>query len=541
MGARMRSRWLLVLALAGCTGSLSSGPMTAPDPGPGTVRSEPGAPRIWRLTRDEYDHSVRDLLGDTSRPASRLLSREPAEHGFDSHEPSLGVWTQAELVELERAAQDVAARAVRDRLAEIVPCAAAELATDACGRTFVERFGRRAFRRPLSEDEIAAYAGLFTSTRDALDAQAGYQIVIEAFLQSPSFLFRTELGAGDASRRGEHPLTPHELAAALSYFLWDTIPDDALDAAADSGALGDPAELERQARRMLDDDRARPALASFWLQLLGYDRLDAAKDEAVYPEFEALVPSMREETARFVAHVALDDAGGDLEALLTLPTAFVDARLAELYGLAAPGTSWEQVALDPAQRGGLLTHAGLLAAWATPTASSPVRRGYFVTTRLLCQELPDPPEGVAIADPPADGTRTTRERFERHSSDPSCSGCHQLLDPRGFPLEHFDGIGRWRDEENGVAIDASGTLVGTDVDGEVEGARALATSLAASADVRACLVRQTFRWAAGRMEAEADAPTLAEMTEHFETNDARLRELVLGYVLTDAFRTRRTQ
>lgn len=528
----------LVCFGVGCTGALSEGDGRAP-PGPGSVVSVPGGPRIWRLTRDEYDRTVADLLGDTTRPA-RALSREPAQHGYDSHEPSLGIWTQSELVELDNVARGVAERAVRDRLASLLPCDAADVASDACGRAFVERFGRRAFRRPLSEEEIAAYFGLYSSTRTALDGPTAIQIVIEAFLLSPSFLFRTELGAGDATRSGAHPLTAHELATALSYFLWDTMPDAALDAAADSGALADPAEVERQARRMIADERARPALASFWLQLLGYDRLEAGKDETRFPDYEALAPSMREETSRFVAHVAFDDAAGDLATLFTSSTSFIDAPLAELYGVDAPATAFAAVALDPAERSGVLTHAGLMSAWATPTDSSPVRRGYFVTTRLLCQELPDPPEGVAIADPPGDGTQTTRERFERHSTDASCSGCHALLDPRGFPFEHFDAIGRYRIEENGQPIDPQGELTGTDVDGPVDDARALATSLAASAGVRSCLVRQTFRWASGRQETEADQPTLDAMSAHFEASDTRIRELLVGYVLAESFGQRRS-
>jgi hypothetical protein len=539
--------WLLASSclLGACTGLISDPgendgkSSTGPGSGPGgTVASgkqEIGASSaLRRMTRDEYNNTVRDLLGDTTQPANL----------FPSDEKKLGVsvggLVSSLLAEqLQAAAEGISERAL-SKLDELLPCSPTSLGEDVCAQKFIEDFGSRAFRRPLTAEEGDRLLALYASGKSAWGFSAAIGLVIRAVLQSPHFLYVLELG-GDASAGAKQLLTPWELASRLSYFLWSSMPDAELMALARSGALLEPQVIEAQARRMLTDDRARDSVRAFhvhWLELEGLETI--SKDPDYYPDFdEGLRHSMREETERFVEHAVLED--GRLGTLLGASYSFVDAKLATLYGAAAPSTAWQKTELPGGQRAGILTQASFLATQAKPNASSPVYRGKFVREALLCMTLPPPPPDLVIVPPNPDPNATTKQQFAQHSADPACSVCHRLMDPIGFGFEGYDGIGEFRSTQNGIAVDSGGELFETeDVDGKFDGAVELAARLLASEQVRDCVARHWFRFAVKRGEV-GDAHSIGAAMLAFGESGHDIRELLIAITLTDGFRYRKSE
>jgi hypothetical protein len=493
------------------------------------------------MTRFEYDNAVRDLLGDTTRPADSFVAEEEAL-GFNNQATALGV-TELLAEQYMDASEAIALRAAKD-WKRLLPCDPQKIGEDACAGQFVLAFGQKAFRRPLAAAESARLDQLYAWGKEQYDFSTGLQLVIQAVLQSPRFLYRVEMGMPDPVKaQGDvTALDSWEVATRLSFLLWSSIPDDALFAAAAQGALGDAAAIEKQARRMLDDPRAREAVANFHAQWLGLERITTlTKDASVYPAYSpALRPLWEKETLSFLDHVVFDDVKGDVKTMLTAPYSMMNAELAAFYGVTGPtGAAFEQVSLDPTQRAGLLTQASLLAVNAKPNQSSPIHRGKFVRERLLCQPLQPPPNNLDIQPPPVDPKATTRDKFAQHSSDPACAGCHTLMDPIGFGFEHYDGIGQWRAQDHGLPVDATGALTATrDSDGAFDGAVALAARLAESAEVRECVATQWFRFGYGHGEGKADACAMAQLQEAFRAADYNVKELLVALTRTDAFRYR---
>lgn len=550
-------------ALAGCYSGLGAGASggdggTADDGGAGSGHDDGGSggsddtggspaecadgfdvgpTPLRRLTRREYANAVADLLGidadvSTLDPDEKLAT-------FDSN---LAAPVSPSIVLQYRALAEAVANAAIVELGAIVPCDPASVAGDAaaaCTSEFIADFGRRAFRRPLTADEIAAYSQLAAGGTHFVD---GIRLAIGAMLQSVHFLYHLELAPTDAAS-DLVALDDHQLAARLSFFLWGSIPDDTLLDAAAAGELQDPVRLRAEAERMLQSEQAASAVQSFHIQWLGLDRKNiVAKSSDVYPAFDdAMRDAMWAETERFVTHVVLE-GDGRLATLLTSSESFVDGPLAELYGVSVPADHdpAEPVALDPSQRAGLLTQAAFLAAHAHNDSSGPVQRGVAVRRDMLCQPLPPPPNDVPDL-PPIDPDVTTRERFEIHSSDPTCAACHAMIDGIGLAMENYDGIGAHRVQENGKPIDASGELLGTDVDGTFDGAVALAAKLAESRDVHDCVTTQWFRFAFGRGESSLDACTIDALRADFAASDGDVRELMLAIVVSDAFRKHRIE
>jgi hypothetical protein len=557
----------LLLALAGCTGSIE-----APDPAPtfdtpgqangnkpSGTNAQPGAAKsgaasslaaapvplkcvtkavgaspMRRLTHAEYDNTVADLLGDTTHPASDFAP--DTQIGLFDNTAS------AQTVPLLLADQylDAAttlANGVQDVKA-LVGCDPSGTAGATCIRTFVGRFGRRAYRRPLTTTEVSDLVGVFSDTSGASDATTGARFVIASMLASPNFLFRPEFGATTSTLPKAKLASPFELAARLSTLLWASAPDDALLDAAASGQLQTREQVQTQARRMLADPKSHPAIAAFYQQWFGLGLLDSAtKDAAIYPQFDdSLRASMAEETRRFVDDV-LWNGDAHLGTLLTAPYTFVNGPLAKLYRVTAPGdpTTFARTSLDPTQRSGLLTQASLMTAFASPAGSSPIKRGKWVRVRMLCQDLPDPPANVPPPAPPQAGV-STRERFAMHTSDPGCSGCHHLIDGLGFGLEHYDGVGAYRTLDQGVPVDATGEVNTTeDIDGDYDGGPELAARLARSAQVRDCAPTQWLRYAMARRETADDTCSLVALRDAFAASGGDLRELMVALTQSDAF------
>jgi Protein of unknown function (DUF1592)/Protein of unknown function (DUF1588)/Protein of unknown function (DUF1587)/Protein of unknown function (DUF1595)/Protein of unknown function (DUF1585) len=492
-----------------------------------------------RLTHSQYNNTVRDLLGDQTRPASQF-PQEDFVHGFKNQSEVQSIpplLAEAYSAVAERLARNAFRRGDTHNL---IPCRPASWRDAACRDKFIRQFGRRAFRRPLTQDEQSRYVQLFArEAKHSGKFLTGAQMVVEAMLQSPNFLFRME-----EDSRPEW--TSYIVASRLSYFLWDTMPDERLFQLAAAGALGSPDEVEQAARLMLKDPRAQQALDEFVSQWLRFDRaLNTVKDRRLFPQFNpGLAAAMTEETRRLVAHLVWDRK--DFRELFTAEYSFLNSDLASLYHLPAPNEEFERVQFPAGDRAGILGHASFLTLTSKPEETSPTERGLFIREHFLCQRVPPPPPGVNSNLPPLseDKPRTNRQRLEIHLSSESCSGCHRLVDPIGFGFEKFDAIGQRRetlaltffpargDEEKRkptkveLELDTNANIQGIS-DSEFSSPKELGAILAKNRECQMCVVRQLFRFAQGRTEMPEDRPVLEGAFQTFEDSQFQFQELMI--------------
>jgi hypothetical protein len=535
---------LLFLALLGCSSGVPTVTSTSPAPSDTTDAlvcnpdEHPPSP-LSLLTRAQYDATIADLLGDTSHPSANFPAENQVE-GFNNNS-EVHIANPLLVEQFMNAAEDVAQRAVSAKLATLAPCAGTSLAEQTqCGADFVSAFGKRAFRRPLSADEAQVFNALFSSMSSARGYAATVELALEAMLQSPQFLYRVDAARAATPETGAVALDPYQMASRLSYFLTGSMPDDELFAAADAGTLLAPSDIEAQARRLLETPRARDMVRDFNNQWL---KLDALSGLARNPpddttDVKGIGEDYRESLLRFLDHVYWDV--GDSSALFSAPEIFVNARLAPLFGVAAPASGFAAVGAADG-RAGLLTQPGLMALLAHSDQSAPVQRGVFVRERILCIDVPPPPPSFNPVPPDPDPKLTTRERFKVHTESASCSGCHRVIDGTGFGFENYDQFGRYRTVENGKPVDASGEMLGTkqaDLDGPFSGAVELSRRLAQSPLVQKCLSTNWYRYAMGRVETEADNCSLGDVQQKFVASGGKLKELLVALTLTDAFRYR---
>lgn len=510
---------------------------TEGEEGEGPLACEQGSPgpRVLRLlTRREYAATVSDLLGVEPPPVDEIPT-EPLVDGYDN-DAAASVVTARHVDAYMQLAEEVADQAVTESAPTLVGCMPED---PECPRLFVEALGRRALRRPLTGEEVDLYVDLFDPAATEGDFYEGVRLVVRSLLVNPEFLYRSELGEPEGE--GLYRLTPYEVAAALSYGLWGTMPDDELLDAAASGELDATPGIEAQARRLLDHPRGRAQVNEFVTQWIGTGPLLLTnKDAQIYPGF---TPELREamaaEQAAFVEHV-LYEGTGTLEELLQADYVLVSDTLAAFYGLPLPGSDVPVRVELPAgsQRGGLFTLGSVLASHAHPNESSPVKRGVFVRERLLCQELPSPPPDVDATPPELDPNATTRERFGQHSSDPACKGCHELIDPLGFGFEAYDGVGAFRATENGLPIDATGQVVQLEPGAApvpFDGPHELAAILAEARTTNACAVHHWVRFTAGRDMTAEDQCTVETLADRLVQSGGDLHEMFLDSVRLDAF------
>jgi hypothetical protein len=546
--------------LVSCTGQVGGGGGTADVPvGPGLTAGAGGSggsttlpgdkpldcsktqvafSALRRLTREQYDNAIRDLLGIEGHPSLGLSADEKLAAFFSN---SVSPVSRLSVEQYRDSAEDLAAAAVKQSLATLVGCTG-DAQNAACADQFIQTFGRRAFRRPVSAEEAARYKALFDANQ-ARGFGEGIRVVLQALLQSPSFVYHLELTPPAPSGVGVTPLGGYEVASRLSFALWNTLPDVALLDAASAGKLDSKEGLRAEAERLLSSDRAKDALSSFHVQWLGLDGLlDIDKDPQLFPQFtDQLKTAMQDEAVNF-ADFVIRRGDGRLQTLLSAPFTVAGPDLLSLYGATATPAADGTVQLDPLQRAGLLTQAGFLSAHAHANQTSPVHRGLAVRKNLLCTTLPDPPANVNNNPPAPDPNATTRQRFEQHRTDPSCGGCHQMMDPIGIGFENYDAVGRYRVSENNLPIDASGEVVsGGETSGPFTGAVELAKRLSTSPEVRACVQKQWFRFALGRFEAAEDACTLASLNADFAAADFDVKKLLLSLVTSDAFRYRKVE
>ncbi|MDX2019411.1 MAG: DUF1592 domain-containing protein [Deltaproteobacteria bacterium] len=520
------------------------GTIDGPDGLNGNVTCKAGAAPeslMRRLTRFEYNNTVRDLLKLDVQPVMDFPSEEMRD-GFVNNAQALIV-TPILTERYLTAAEKLADAAVTQKLSALLPCDASRADAD-CARAFVETFGQRAFRRPLTQSEVDVFASVYAAGAAGASPKAGVAWVIQTMLQSPAFLYRIENGNAPANGASKVALTPWETASRLSYLLWGTMPDEALFEAARAGKLTTVSDVKAQARRMLADVKARAVIAHFHEQWFGLTELAALeKDPKVFPAFNReIATAMTQQLQMFVDWAFFDANAGSFDHLMKAPVTFINTPLAKYYGLPDPntGAKFALTKTDPEKYAGLLGQGGLLAGIGKSDQTSPPVRGKFVMESLLCSPLPAPPAGLMVKPPATNPGMTTRERFAIHDADAACKGCHALMDPIGLGLENFDGAGRWRDSENGKPVDASGAIdeVVLDISGPFNGAAELAEKLASSEQARDCAVTQWFRFAYGRTEGAGDDCTLAALKQRFHDSDFSLQGLVLALTETEVFLTR---
>jgi hypothetical protein len=493
----------------------------------------PGRALVRRLSNAEYDATIQSLLGDTTGYGSRF-PEDTVVHGFTNN-TDVQTIAAARVEQYLIVAETIATKAVQNP-DTLLGCALAN--GDTCVSDFITRFGKRAWRRPITDVEHADLLKVFTTARDAFDATTGVRLLLEAFLASPSFLYRAEVGV-PVPGQTYTALTSWEIASRLSYFLTGTMPDDLLFAAAEADGLSTPEGIAGQAERILATPAARAQVAEFfagWLDLRQLPRL--RRQVSLYPNWnDSLTQLFGDETRGFATSVVFDGAG-DLRTLLTAPYTYGDPSLAAYYGgTAGPvQNGLARIELPPTERAGLFTQASFLVSHSKEIQTDPVSRGKFVRERILCQGIDPPPPELMVMAPVLTPNTTARQRFTEHEADPVCAGCHVLIDPIGLAFENYDPIGQWRTIEQGQPIDASGNLTDTDVEGAFVGVAEMATKLAASRIVSECFVRQWFRFTFGRGESVVDDPRIATITGSFDGASGQVRALLVALTQTPDFR-----
>lgn len=409
-------------------------------------------------------------------------------------------------------------------------------------RTIIERFARRAYRRPVEPGEADRLLKLYDLARsDKLSFEHGIRLMVTAVLASPNFLFRVEL---DNGVHGDEPtpVAPHPLASRLSYFLWGTMPDETLLRSADSGELTKPSVLDAQVERMLKSPKAAALADSFGMQWLQLARLETrSPDPTLFPGFdEQLKKDMVTETKMFFMEIIKEDR--PITDFIDGQYTFLNARLARHYGMGGiTGDSFRRVSLEGSPRGGVLTHGSILTVTSNPTRTSPVKRGKWVLEQILGTPPPPPPPGAdVLADEVETASGLTfREKMDRHRTDPNCAACHAKMDPLGFGLENFDAVGKWRDEDLGRPVDASGELPGSV---KFSGPQELQGVLMDQKDkfVRS-LSQEMLAYALGRGLSASDACHVDEITEKVKKGNYKFSVLVKAIVESEAFRMKRPE
>ncbi|HET7544666.1 MAG TPA: DUF1592 domain-containing protein [Polyangiaceae bacterium] len=489
------------------------------------------------LTRVQYDATVSDLLGDNSQPSASF----PPENQVSGYDNNTEVHIANPLLveQFMDAAEGIASRAVAAKLDTLAPCASTADQVS-CGASFVTSFGKRAFRRPLTDDEAQSFKTLFNGLNVTRGYSTAITLTLQAILQSPQFLYRMDSERAPSFESGAVPLNGYQLASRLSYFLTNSMPDDQLFVAADAGALSTAAQIETQARRLLETSRAKAMVRDFNRQWLQLDQMSglARNGSDTTVDVKGIGADYRESLQQFLDQAFWQQ--GTLQSLFLSPATFVNARLGTVLGLAAPASGFGAVNDAPGSVG-LLSQPGLMAMLAHSDQSGPVQRGVFVRQRILCLNVPPPPPNFNPVPPDPDPNLTTRERFAVHTASAGCFNCHKLIDGTGFGFEAYDQLGRFRTEENGQQVDTSGEMLETGeaaVDGPYKGVLELSHRLAVSPRVERCLATNWYRYAMGRVETEADGCSLSEVQQKFAASGGQFKELLVAVTLTDAFRYR---
>lgn len=523
----------LVVVVMGCSSS-------APPVGPAPLR---------RLSNTEYLYALQDLFPE-QRPTLPPLPADSAVTGFDNDADAQAP-SDVRIARVEAIANVYAAGATRNAasLAAVTGCDDWTTPTQivACRTRFLRNTGARLFRRPLTAEEEARFTARFDAWTTAIDFAGAVQLTLSAMLQSPQFLYRAEPIERPTTGGAVVPVEPYAMASRLSFFLWESVPDDELLRAAAAGELQTEASVRQQATRMLADPKAQRLAWDFHRQWLALDRIateeHAVRTPDVDPDWTAAsTDAALRESRRFVEG-SFGEAGTFVD-LMTSPRAWVDREAARLYGVAGPAdpTTVLATSLPADERAGVLTRLAFLAGTSHRGGTSPPIRGNAIMLRLLCQLPAPPPDGVDLSVPvaaPGDGPKTNRTLFEERTRFGSCQSCHAALNGFGFGLEHYTAAGSFITSQQGLPIDASGQIRDTDVDGPYQGAVELSAALARSKVVYRCASQQWLRYALGRAPTDDEADLIDAIAARFVASGGDLRGLLTDIVTSETFRMRK--
>jgi len=532
---RILSSSLVAACLLGCDSSGDATPSPSSETAPlcSADGSQLGHTPLRRLTRFEYGRTLADLSGADAAMAVDLPQDEKSL-GFDdiAEAHSISTLHVSKYLELADRVGELLL-SDRERLSAFASCD--PVADTACVEPFVRAFGRRVFRRSLSEDELAAMLALYADAAPA-SSQEGVTAVVSALLQAPQFLYRVEPSAAENFGPA--------LASRLSYLVTASAPDDELLLAAENGELSDDARLLAQAERLLATPRASEAFGHFMTEWWNLDQLDTLeKDRNLYRSWSNTLPAaFAEETRHFIEAAWAE--GPTLATFLAAPYTYADPELAEFYGFVrAPATGFQRVTPPEGHASGLFTQGAFLATHAKANQTSPVQRGKFIRERLFCTPPAPPPPDIVVRPPVVDPRLSTRERFAAHTTEPRCAACHTLMDPIGFSFEHYDATGHYRDTDASKPVDATGELSNTDVDRPLDGVPSLASALLESGEVRTCVATQWFRYAFGRHESDSvgDTCMVATLSAALAGNRDDLRAAIRATVTSPLFREQRPE
>jgi hypothetical protein len=532
-------------ALAGCHDGADDA--TKDDGSAATVGPSP----LRRLSNNEYLNALHDLFPAQSPTLPELPADIPVadfDNAAQGQQPS-----DVRIARYEAIATIYAEGATVDTptVHALVGCddwTTPDLATS-CATKLVDGMGGRLFRRLLSAAEHDRFLANFRTWQTAVDFEGAARLTLSAMLQSPQFLYRAEPQPSNQPPGTVIAVEPYAMASRLSFFLWESVPDQALLDAASRNELATEDQLREQAERMLQDDRARRLLWSFHRQWLGLDRIlldeHRVRTPAVDAQWsDATPPAALMESRLFVENTLVQ--GGSFRDLLTSRRAWVNGEMARIYGVPVAGdpAAWTETSLPEGERSGLLTRTSFLAGFAHRGATSPPVRGNGIQLRLLCQLPLSPPPGVDLSQPmatPAQGPQTNRMLFEARTRPAMCQACHASLNGFGFGFENYNAAAHFQTMESGLPIDAKGTIHGTDVDGPFDGAIALSEALSRSEVVHHCATEQLLRYALGRAPDDVELPTITTLAKKFMESGGDERALMKSIVTAPSFRMRRVE
>ena len=524
----MKPRRVTASALFGSLILVASTLAQAPKPTP--VSAAPIKVALRRITETQYRHTIADVFGpeikinarfEPEERVDRLLAIGSAQlsltsSGFEQYFTLANSISDQVLGETHRAAS--------------VPCKPADAtrADDACARMFIEKYGERLFRRPLTKSQtLARLRAASTGAKQASDFYAGLKLALTSLLVAPEFLFRVETAEPDPAHPSQYRLDGYTKAARLSFLLWDSAPDPELLAAAHSGTIHAEAGLRQQLNRMISSPRFEDGTRAFLTDMLQLDGIEnLVKDPAIYPKFnQSVADSAKEQTLKTTIDL-LVRRKQDYRDLFTSNDTFINRPLASVYRIPFASASSSDWALytfpQSSERSGILTQVSFLSLFAHPGTSSPTKRGIKVYEIFMCQSTPDPPADTDFSKIQDSSKGTVRARLLDHMQNVGCAVCHRRTDPPGLALEHFDGLGQLRTTENGTTIDVSAGISGV----KFEGAQGLGQFLHDDPRVPDCLVRNVYAYGTGRNPDAQDEDYLLNQVKAFAGNGFRFPDLM---------------
>jgi Protein of unknown function (DUF1592)/Protein of unknown function (DUF1588)/Protein of unknown function (DUF1585)/Protein of unknown function (DUF1587) len=550
---------LFCVVASACTGVLGQNPGSSPLPSPAGATGNPGSPpsstvgergfefegnatltpRLRLKSNAEIYASIRDVFAVTVQDESALPPETvELETGFSNNSDAHQMG-ESRFIALQSLASKVSPAIADGVLFRY--CNNPNTTGTACGLAFVKNYGKALLSRDVTDAELATLMKVHAASYVVGADKAALATVAEALLQFPGFLYRTEAGTPSVVSPNS-PLTGYERAAALASFFWQSAPDTELLAAAASGKLADTSEVEKQARRLAADPKARVAFAQFALQWLDIRKIELqTRDVQEFPGFSPEVAQAMLEETRTFAKSTVFDGDGSLKTLLAGKTTFLNKTLSDFYGFgSASSTTFVSTALPPLKQG-ILSHGSFMLAHAGDSQTSPIKRGAFVRTRLLCNTIAPAPDNAPTVVDPAGAGQSVQDVFNQDRQ-AACAGCHKLMNPIGFGFENIDAVGRTRTTYNGLTIDSSGEILSPDFTSSrpFGAGTGLFETLSTMRETSDCFTLRMYQFALGRAAGKQDQEALEQLAAKFRTTQGHIVNLMVDIATSPSFLSRST-